>query len=132
MTNISTILCAATSVLVLESLACGQANSSLPVLNIDAGKVTAHVSPTLYGLMTEEINYSYEGGIYGELIQNRIFRDNAQMAKHWSVVQDNGAGTATIALDESQPIDGTVLTRSLKLDASKASLGHRIGVANHG
>jgi alpha-N-arabinofuranosidase len=28
-----------------------------------------------YGLMTEEINYSYEGGLYGELIQNRIFRN---------------------------------------------------------
>ncbi len=38
-----------------------------PVLQIDAGKVTGNVSPSLYGLMTEEINYSYEGGLYGEL-----------------------------------------------------------------
>jgi alpha-N-arabinofuranosidase len=82
--------------------------------------------------MTEEINHSYEGGIYGELIQNRIFRDDAHWAKHWSVVQDNGADLGAIALDESQPIKGTVLTRSLKLDASKASQGHRIGVANDG
>src|SRR5579862_8642711 len=79
-----------------------------PVLKIDAGKVTAQVSPTLYGLMTEEINYSYDGGIYGELIQNRIFRDDAQEAKHWSVVQDSG-GTNAISLDESQPIEGTIL-----------------------
>jgi hypothetical protein len=50
---------AATAVIALESFACGQTN---PVLNIDASKVTTHVSPTLYGLMTEEINYSYEGG----------------------------------------------------------------------
>jgi alpha-N-arabinofuranosidase len=115
----------------LESLACGQTDSATPVLHIDAGKVTAQVSPTLYGLMTEEINYSYEGGLYGELIQNRILRDNAKDPVHWSVVQDSG-GTGAISLDESQPIEGTVLTRSLKLDASQASTGHRVGIANDG
>jgi len=102
-----------------------------PVLTIDASKVTAHVSPTLYGLMTEEINYSYEGGLYAELIQNRIFRDDANEPKHWSVVQDSG-GTGTISLDESQPIEGTVLKRAVKLDAGKASTGHRVGIANDG
>jgi len=102
-----------------------------PVLTIDASKVTAHVSPTLYGLMTEEINHSYEGGLYGELIQNRNFRDDAKEAKHWSVVQDSG-GTGTISLDESQPIEGTVLTTSLKLDASQASTGHPVGITNDG
>ena len=35
-----------------------------PTLQIDATQVTAHVSPTLYGLMTEEINHSYDGGLY--------------------------------------------------------------------
>ena len=35
----------------------------------------AKIDPMFYGLMTEEINYSYEGGLYGELIQNRIFRN---------------------------------------------------------
>jgi alpha-L-arabinofuranosidase len=35
--------------------------SAQPVLKIDPAKVTAHVSPMLYGLMTEEINYSYDG-----------------------------------------------------------------------
>src|SRR5476649_2315040 len=120
MTKIPCALMAATAAITLESLAWGQTNSATPVLNIDASKVTAHVSPTLYGLMTEEINYSYEGGLYGELIQNRIFRDDAKEAKHWAVVQDTG-GTAAISLDEGQSIEGTVLTRSLKLEASQAS-----------
>jgi len=101
-----------------------------PVLTIDASKVTAQVSPTLYGLMTEEINYSYEGGLYGELIQNRIFRDGNE-PKHWSVVQDSG-GTGAISLDEDQPIEGTVLKRAVKLDAGQASMGHRVGIANDG
>lgn len=33
------------------------------------------VSPVLYGLMTEEINYSYEGGLYTQLVANPSFTD---------------------------------------------------------
>jgi alpha-L-arabinofuranosidase len=42
---------------------------------VQADKPGAKINPMFYGLMTEEINYSYEGGLYGELIQNRIFRN---------------------------------------------------------
>src|ERR1700674_5786268 len=101
------------------------------VLKIDTAKVTAHVSPTLYGLMTEEINYSYDGGLYAELIRNRIFKDDVQKPVHWSVVKDK-EGTASISLDESQPIENTALTTCLKLNAGGAAAGHRVGIANDG
>lgn len=42
---------------------------------VEADKPGAEINPLFYGLMTEEINYSYEGGLYGELIRNRIFSD---------------------------------------------------------
>jgi alpha-L-arabinofuranosidase len=42
---------------------------------VQVDKPGAKIDPLFYGLMTEEINYSYEGGLYGELIQNRIFRN---------------------------------------------------------
>jgi len=42
-------------------------------LAIDLHKTRATVSPRLYGLMTEEINYSYDGGLYAELVRNRTF-----------------------------------------------------------
>lgn len=42
-------------------------------LNIQIQKPVGKVSPTLYGLMTEEINYSYDGGLYAELVRNRTF-----------------------------------------------------------
>jgi len=100
-----------------------------PTLQIDAGQVTAQVSPTLYGLMTEEINHSYDGGLYAELIQNRTFQDNNKNPVHWSLIQ-NGTG-ASIALDSSQPLNDA-LKMSLKLDAAGASLGSRVGVANDG
>jgi alpha-L-arabinofuranosidase len=100
------------------------------VLRIDAGKVTAQVSPTLYGLMTEEINYSYDGGLYAELIRNRTFQDDAQNPVHWTVVQASG-GAATIALDREQPLS-QVLPVSLKLEVTAAPTGARAGVANDG
>ena len=36
------------------------------VLDIHVDKSLHSVSPTLYGMMTEEINYSYDGGLYAE------------------------------------------------------------------
>jgi alpha-L-arabinofuranosidase len=99
---------------------------AIPVLKIDASKVTGTVSPTLYGLMTEEINFSYEGGIYGELIRNRTFKENAKNPQSWSAV-----GDTTITLDTNQPLNAA-LNLSLKLDASKASKDAPVGIANSG
>src|SRR3954469_9680029 len=52
-----------------------------PAVAADPGKIVvqvdkpgAKISPLLFGLMTEEINYSYEGGLYGELLPNRTFK----------------------------------------------------------
>ena len=43
-------------------------------LAIQGDRQVSPVSPTLYGLMTEEINYSYDGGLYAEMVRNRTFR----------------------------------------------------------
>ena len=89
------------------------------------------VSPTLYGLMTEEINFSYDGGLYAELVRNRVFKDHDKTPEHWSVVQDAG-GSAAITLDQRHPVADTDLTTSLRLEATQASPGHRVGIANAG
>src|SRR5204862_43131 len=60
------------------------------------------VDPMFYGLMTEEINFAYDGGLYAELIRNRTFRDNAQNPVNWSAAKYSG-GEATIAL-ENDPV----------------------------
>jgi alpha-N-arabinofuranosidase len=102
------------------------AQTSDPILQIDTGKVTGTVSPMLYGLMTEEINYSYEGGLYGELIRNRTFKANAQNPMFWSAI-----GDAAMTLDTNQPLN-SALNASLKLDAGKASKASPVGIANGG
>src|SRR5437763_124366 len=71
-----------------------------PVLLIDAGKVTGTVSPKLYGLMTEEINFSYEGGLYAELLRNRSFKASNQNPLFWTNV-----GDVVLMLDTNQPLN---------------------------
>jgi len=102
--------------------------AAAPTLTLDLEKPGPAVSPMLYGLMTEEINHSYDGGLYGELIQNRILKDDPQFPLHWSVVQDGG-GSGSDSLDQSQPIN-SALTTSLKLAVTKA--GTRVGISNDG
>ena len=47
-----------------------------PTVTIDATSAAAKVSPLFYGLMTEEINHAYDGGLYAELVRNRAFLDD--------------------------------------------------------
>ena len=44
-------------------------------LTLRLDKAQTAVSPMLYGLMTEEINYAYEGGLYTQLVANPSFAD---------------------------------------------------------
>src|SRR6185503_17129728 len=99
-----------------------------PVLTIDAGTPIAKSSPILYGLMTEEINHCYDGGLYAELVQNRAFLDDMKEPAHWSVVSGNSAA-ATIALDTAQPLNDQIPT-SLRFDVSTASKAQPAGIAN--
>jgi alpha-N-arabinofuranosidase len=99
-----------------------------PILTIQADKIVKPASPMLYGLMTEEINHSYDGGLYAELIQNRTFLDDSQTPKCWSLVKNNGAAE-TMALDTGETFNGKV---SLRLDVTSASKDSPASVANEG
>jgi alpha-N-arabinofuranosidase len=101
-----------------------------PTITIDASTPAGKVSPLLYGLMTEEINHSYDGGLYAELIRNRAFLDDAVLPAHWSAVHGDGAAAA-IALDPTQALNPAIAT-SLRLEVTQASSGHPAGVANEG
>jgi alpha-N-arabinofuranosidase len=116
--------------ILLAALAAGWASAQTPVLRIKADEVAAHVSPALYGLMTEEINYSYDGGLYGELVRNRNFKEDAKDPVHWALVEEHG-GRGAMALDPSQPLNGAV-PASLKLTVTQAAGEQRVGIANDG
>src|SRR6476661_10557023 len=80
-----------------------------PTIVIDAASPSGKVSPLFYGLMTEEINHAYDGGLYAELVQNRAFLDDPAAPAHWSIVQADGS-TATMALDPKEPLNTTIGT----------------------
>jgi alpha-N-arabinofuranosidase len=118
----------------LAATLCAQ-QTSLPtkaaVLDIQVQKPIAKVSPLLYGLMTEEINFSYDGGLYGELVSNRAFKEGHWMgAPHWFVVQD-GDASASMQVDKATG-PSTALNVSLKLSVTKADAKSRAGVENDG
>lgn len=111
---------------VLMAASPGIVRADTPLLTIEADKSVAKVSPMLYGLMTEEINYSYDGGLYAELVRNRAFLDDAEKPAHWSTVAN-----AAIALDSKQPLND-VIPVSLRVEATAATPAAPAGVANSG
>ena len=99
-------------------------------LTIQADRQVSPVSPTLYGLMTEEINYSYEGGLYAEMVRNRTFRANWSGILYWYLVENGNSAAKMEADKETGPSDA--LKTSMRLDVEKASAGNEAGVLNVG
>ena len=100
-------------------------------LNIQLDKPAHAVSPTLYGLMTEEINYSYDGGLYAEMVRNRTFQDHGfGGVAHWNI-EHMGNSIASMSVDQAEgPSDA--LQHSLAIDVKQADSANRAGVRNEG
>ena len=124
-------LAAAATLLVLAAQSALLAQSEKAAeIRIQADQVTGHVSPLFYGLMTEEINYSYDGGLYAELVRNRNFKEDPKDIVHWQLVQQGGA-TGSMSLDPGTPFNEAV-PLSLKVVIDKAGGAGRVGIANDG
>jgi alpha-N-arabinofuranosidase len=116
--------------LVLLSVSPLTLSAQAPSFTIQADHPTATVSPTLYGLMTEEINYSYDGGIYGELVRDRVIGRGFGSLTHWPVVA-RGDAQVNISSDETTGPSAT-LARSLRVTVSRATTNSPAGVENDG
>ncbi|MFB9325634.1 LamG-like jellyroll fold domain-containing protein [Paenibacillus aurantiacus] len=76
-----------------------EAGSAAYSLEID-GKNAAHaVSPTLYGIFYEDINYAADGGLYGDLIQNRSFEFGSPLYAWTKMSLGGGDGQVTTATE---------------------------------
>lgn len=106
----------------------GQAGA---VLTVQADKPTVAISPTLYGLMTEEINHAYDGGLYGELISNRTFQIAQFNTMHqWTLVENAGDGVAMKEDHTTGP--SAALPWSLRVDVTNATASDPAGIENSG
>lgn len=138
------------------------------IASADPAELTVHVDragpkmdPMFYGLMTEEINHSYDGGLYGELIQNRAFLDTPP-APNRGGRGGRGRGTsgpatqpepvaaptpptpanylmhwsavsgADISVVTDAPVNTTALPHSLQVTVGNLPAGGHAGVANDG
>jgi len=103
------------------------------ILDIHVDQVKAQASPLLYGLMTEEINYSYDGGLYAELIRNRALHPTDSWGppiEYWSLVEVGDAKASFTSDKTTGP--SAALHFSLKLTIDRATPTARAGVANAG
>jgi alpha-N-arabinofuranosidase len=100
------------------------------VLQIRTDKSIARVSPTLYGLMTEEINHSYDGGLYAELVRNRAFLEGRNHPAHWRILREGNA-LASMEIDKSTG-PSAALPSSLQLSVTQADAENPAGIVNGG
>jgi alpha-N-arabinofuranosidase len=101
-----------------------------PSLAIQVDHPTAKVSPMLYGLMTEEINFSYDGGLYPELVRDRAIGHGWGALFHWTMVA-RGDSAARISIDDATG-PSAAQPRSLKVSVTAASDAAPAGVQNDG
>ncbi|MGD0903352.1 MAG: alpha-N-arabinofuranosidase, partial [Terracidiphilus sp.] len=101
-----------------------------PTLSIQVDRPTAKVSPMLYGLMTEEINFSYDGGLYAELVRDRAVGHGWGALQHWTLVE-RGSSAAKVAVDETTG-PSAALPRSLKVSVTSATAAAPAGIQNDG
>jgi len=113
-----------------SAVVCG-AQSPTATLSIQLDKPAHAVSPTLYGLMTEEINYSYDGGLYAEMVRSRTFQDHGfGGVAHWNI-EHMGNSDASMAIDQAEG-PSAALEHSLAITVKQADAANQAGVRNEG
>ena len=83
-----------------------------------------------YGLMTEEINFSYDGGLYPELVRDRAIGQGWRALTHWTVVAKGNSQVKVSADETTGP--SAALPRSLKVEVASATEAAPAGVENDG
>jgi alpha-N-arabinofuranosidase len=80
--------------------------------------------------MTEEINYSYDGGLYGELVQDRTFLSSRNDTENWIPVPQ-GTARGTVVRDMSTG-PSAALPASEKMTVTQADAANAYGLRNRG
>ena len=93
----------------------------------------AKVSPTLYGLMTEEINYSLRWRPLRRAAncKDRTFLSTRSDTENWIPVPQ-GTAHGSVARDPSTGPEASALTASLEDDCGRADAANAYGLRNRG
>jgi len=91
----------------LSSAAPGSAETATPILKV--GSHGKPISPDLFGIFFEDLNWAADGGLYAELIQNRSFEYQATEQVTWNPltawqVVTRGGARASLSVEAADPI----------------------------
>src|SRR3954463_7792096 len=92
-------------------------------LTVLTGKPVCEVSPTMWGIFFEDINFGADGGLYAELVKNRSFEFPMPMTG-WRELKGGGSGKILFINDGAKPQN----PRYAELSVDKG----RYGLSNEG
>src|SRR3954464_108629 len=73
------------------------------VIAVDASHPGAAISPTMFGIFFEDINFGADGGLYPERVKNRSFEFPEPMMS-WKQI-DKGGAQGTLSVLTQNPIN---------------------------
>ena len=78
-------------------------------LTVQADAPGKPISPDLFGIFFEDLNYAADGGLYAELVQNRSFEYQSTERFDWNSFTGwefvrRGGGTGKISVEDSRPV----------------------------
>ena len=69
-----------------------QESSSPAIINVDVAHPGAPISPQMFGVFFEDINFAADGGLYPELVKNRSFEFSEPLAGWHEIMVANAKG----------------------------------------
>ncbi len=78
-------------------------------IHLDLAAPAKPISPHLFGIFFEDLNYAADGGLYAELIQNRSFEYNATERLDWNAFTswtavERGGAKGSVGVRSAKPI----------------------------
>lgn len=98
-----------------------------PRVTIDVSKTGAAISPTMYGIFFEDINFGADGGLYAELVKNRSFEFDRPL-RGWQVIKNQGAEGDVLIIRDDKTRPRNPRYARIRVDA----LGEGFGLNNEG
>jgi alpha-N-arabinofuranosidase len=100
-------------VLIVALAACWQTSAQTPatMLAIDLAQPGKAISPDLFGIFFEDLNYAADGGLYAELVQNRSFEYTSRDNKNWNsltaweLIQRDGGKGSVVVVQTNAPLN---------------------------
>ena len=97
-----------------------------PRITVEADKPGAKISPTMWGVFFEDINFGGDGGLYAELVKNRSFEFPDGMMGWSRIVRGGSAGYTYIEQDPQKQVN----SHYLRVQVDKSGQG--FGISNEG